>query len=166
MTSIPEDTRGRPPILLDLDKKLITLLKSIRNRGGVVNFSVVKASALALIKSNPTKDFGGLEPTSSWVRSVYRRCKKFSRRAGTTTKPPVPLGIFEECKLTFLTNIKRCITTHNIPPQLVLNAYQTPSSETFCWENDHGNPKFLFCTNQRPYRQKEHNSYICYFIKW
>ena len=127
MTSIPEDTRGRPPILLDLDKKLITLSKNIRNRGVVVNFSVVKASALALIKSNPTKDFRGFEPTSSWVRSVYRRCK-FSRRAGTTTKPPVPLGIFEECKLTFLTDIKRCITTHNIPPQLVLNADQTPSS--------------------------------------
>ena len=127
VTSIPEDTRGRPPILLDLDKKLITLLKSIRNRGGVVNFSVVKASALALIKSNPTKDFRGFEPTSSWVRSVYRRCK-FCRRAGTTTKPPVPLGIFEECKLTFLTDIKRCITTHNIPPQFVLNADQTPSS--------------------------------------
>ena len=29
VTSISEDTRGRPPILLDLDKKLITLLKSI-----------------------------------------------------------------------------------------------------------------------------------------
>ena len=127
VTSIPEDTRGRPPILLDLDKKLITLLKSIRNRGGVVNFSVVKASALALVKSNLTKDFRGFGPTSSWVRSVYQRCK-FSRRAGTTTKPPVPLGIFEECKLTFLTDIKRCITTHNIPPQLVLNADQTPSS--------------------------------------
>ena len=75
VTCIPEDTRRRPPIL---DKKLITLLKSILNRGGVVNFSVVKASALALIKSNPTKDFRGFEPTSSWVRSVYRRCK-FSR---------------------------------------------------------------------------------------
>ena len=127
VTSIPEDTRGRPPILLDLDKKLITLLKSIRNRGGVVNFSVVKASALAMIKSNPTKDFRGFEPNSSWVRSVYRRCK-FSRRAGTTTKPPVPLGLFKECKLTFLTDIKRRITTHNIPPHLVLNADQTPSS--------------------------------------
>ena len=83
LTSIPQDTRGRPPILLDLDKKLLTLLKSIRNRGGVVNFSVVKASALALIKSNPAKDFRGFEATPSWVRSVYRRCN-FSRRAGTT----------------------------------------------------------------------------------
>ena len=127
VTSIPHDTRGRPPLLLDLDQKLILLLKSIRNRGGVVNFNVVKASALALIKSNPAKDFRGFEPTSTWVRSIYRRCN-FSRRAGTTTRPPVPLGIYEECKLTFLTDIKSCIAVHSIPLQLVLNADQTPSS--------------------------------------
>lgn len=100
VTSIPHDTRGRPPLLLDLDQKLILLLKSIRNRGGVVNFNVVKASAMALIKRNPAKDFRGFEPTSTWVKSIYRRCN-FSRRAGTTTRPPVPLGIYEECKLTF-----------------------------------------------------------------
>ena len=29
VTSIPHDTRGRPPLLLDLDQKLILLLKSI-----------------------------------------------------------------------------------------------------------------------------------------
>ena len=84
VTSIPHGTRGRLPILLDLDQKLISLLKSIRNRGGVVNFSVVKASALALIKSDPAKDFRGFEPTSMWVRAIYRR-RNFSRRAGTTT---------------------------------------------------------------------------------
>lgn len=122
VTSIPHDTRGRPPLLLDLDQKLILLLKSIRNRGGVVNFS-----ALALIKSNPAKDFRGFEPTSTRVKSIYRRCN-FSRRAGTTTRPPVPLGIYEECKLIFLTDIKSCIAVHSIPLQLVLNADQTPSS--------------------------------------
>ncbi|CAH3033695.1 unnamed protein product, partial [Pocillopora meandrina] len=114
VTSIPHDTRGHPPLLLDLDQKLILLLKSIRNRGGVVNFNVVKASALALIKSNPVKDFRGFEPTSTWVKSIYQRCN-FSRRAGTTTRPPVPLGIYEECKLTFLTDIKSCIAVHSIP---------------------------------------------------
>ena len=111
VTSILHGTRGRPPILLDLDQKLISLLK----RGGVVNFSVVKASALALIKINPAKNFRGFEPTSTWDRSIYRRCN-FSRRAGTTTRPPVPLGIYEECKLNFLTDIERCIATHSIPP--------------------------------------------------
>ena len=126
VTSIPHVTRGCSPLLLDLDQKLISLLKSIRNRGGVVNFNVVKASALALIKSNTAKDFRGFEPTSTWVRSIYRRCN-FFRRAGTTTRPPVPLGIYGECKLTFLTDINSCIAVHSIPLHL-LNANQTPSS--------------------------------------
>ena len=54
--AIPSDTRGRPPILLELDTKLISLLKSIRSRGGVINFSEVKATAtaLALVQSNPS----------------------------------------------------------------------------------------------------------------
>ena len=116
--SIPQGTRDRPPILLDLDQKLVLLLKSIRNRGGVVNFNVVKASAVALIKRNPARSFRGFEPTSTWVRSIYRRCN-FSRRAGTTTRPPVPLGIYEECKLTFLRDIKRCTATHSITRQLL-----------------------------------------------
>ena len=56
VTSILHGTRGRLPILVDLDQKLISLLKSIRNRGGVVNFSVLKALALALIERNPAKN--------------------------------------------------------------------------------------------------------------
>ena len=126
VTSIPHVTRGCSPLLLDLDQKLISLFKSIRNRGGVVNFNVIKASALALIKSNTAKDFRRFEPTSTWVRSIYRRCN-FFRRAGTTTRPPVPLGIYGECKLTFLTDINSCIAVHSIPLHL-LNANQTPSS--------------------------------------
>ena len=57
VTSILHGTRGRPPILVDLDQQLISLLKSIRNRGGVVNFSVLKALALTLIERNPAKNF-------------------------------------------------------------------------------------------------------------
>ena len=102
--AISSDTRGRPPILLELDAKFISLLKSIRSRGGVINFSVVKATALALVKSNPSSSVTGFQPTTTWVRSVYRRCG-FSRRAGTTTRPPVPRGMFEECKLTFLSTV-------------------------------------------------------------
>ena len=40
----------------------------------------------------------------------------------------VSLGVYEECKLTFLTDIERCIAMHSIPPHLLLNADQTPSS--------------------------------------
>ena len=107
-TRIPHGTRGRPPIFLDLDQKLISLSKRIRNRGGFVNFSVVEASALALIKRNPAKDFRGFEPTSTWVRSIYRRCN-FSRRAGTTTRPPVPLVFLRNLFLTPIRHLHRMV---------------------------------------------------------
>ena len=55
------------------------------------------------------------------MKSIYRRCN-FTRRAGTTTRPPFPRGMFEECKLTFPTDISR------VPPELVLNADQTTCS--------------------------------------
>ena len=135
----------------------------IRNRGGFVNFSVVEASALALIKRNPAKDFRGFEPTSTWVRSIYRRCN-FSRRAGTTTRPPVPLGIYEECKLTFLSDIERCIATHSITRQLLLNADQTPSSYvsvgkmTMAARNSSWVPI-------KGLTDKRNNSSICYLLK-
>ena len=97
------------------------------SRGGVVNSCVVKATALALVNSNNISGLKGFEPKLTWVKSIYRRCN-FTRRAGTTTRPPVPRGVFEECKLTFLINISRAITQHKIPPELVLNADQTASS--------------------------------------
>ena len=49
VTAIPSDTSGRPPIFRELDSKLISLLKSIRSRGGVVNFCVVKAKLWHLL---------------------------------------------------------------------------------------------------------------------
>ena len=37
-------------------------------------------------------------------------------------------GIFDECRLTFLQDISSKVTEYNIPPELVINADQTPSS--------------------------------------
>ena len=112
------DTRGRPSILRELDSKIISLLKSIRSSGEVINFCVVKEKALALVDSNKTPFLREFEPTVTWVKSIYRRCN-FTSRAGTTTRPPVPRGMFEECKLTFLTDINKMITENKIPPELV-----------------------------------------------
>ena len=61
--AIPSDTHGRPPILCDLDSILISLLRNIRSRGRVVNFCVVKATALALLDSNKTPYLREFEPT-------------------------------------------------------------------------------------------------------
>ncbi|KAL9954832.1 hypothetical protein ACROYT_G042413 [Oculina patagonica] len=115
--------------LFELDCKLISFVKNLRARGEVVNGSVISAAAKGLIRSNPSlhQRYNSFEPTRGWIQSIYRRCN-FSRRAGTTTRPPVPRGMYEECKLSFLTDIDKCINKHNIPPELVLNADQTPSS--------------------------------------
>ena len=129
VTSLETQKRGRPPFLLELDSKLIAFLKNLRSRGGVVNGSVVSAAAKALISSNPSMrdKYLSFTPTRGWTQSIYKRCN-FSRRAGTTTKPPVSRGVYDECKLTYLSDIDNCIKQHNIPPELILNADQTPSS--------------------------------------
>lgn len=63
----------------------------------------------------------------AWVQSVYRRMG-YTRRAATTSRPPVPQGICDECQCEFLSSIQEKTTLHSIPPELVLNSDQTPSS--------------------------------------
>ena len=41
VTAISAQPRGRPPILLELDGKLLQYLKALRSKGGVVNIHVV-----------------------------------------------------------------------------------------------------------------------------
>lgn len=121
--------RGRPPLLLDLDEKLIKYLRAIRSRGGVVNIHVVKAATRALIESNPVASQQLLlfNMPRSWVHSIYKRMG-FARRMGTTSRPQVPPGLYNECRREYLGDVKEIIFKYNIPPELVLNADQTPSS--------------------------------------
>ena len=127
--SITPQPRGRPPILLELDTKLIKLLLVIRTKGGVVNIHVVRATAKALTESNPVagSHLAKFKMPRSWVHSIYRRMG-FSRRTGTTTRPPVPQGLFDACKRDYLSHVNDKRTKYNIPPELVVNADQTPSS--------------------------------------
>ena len=53
VTVLPTQPRGRPPLLLELDAKLINYLQAVRKKGGVINIHVVRATAEALIKCNP-----------------------------------------------------------------------------------------------------------------
>ena len=53
VTEIPIQPRGRPPYMLELDNKLVKFLLAVRNRGGIINIHVVRASAKALIDTNP-----------------------------------------------------------------------------------------------------------------
>ena len=88
----------RPPLLLDLDSKLVKFLHAVRVKGGVVNINVVRATAEALIRSNPSQmqHFINFRMPRSWVQSIYRRMG-VTRRLGTTGHLPVPKGIYTEC---------------------------------------------------------------------
>ena len=63
----------------------------------------------------------------SWVYSIYKRMG-FTRRMGTKTGPLMPRGLYNECRKEYLGDVKEITTKYNIPPELVLNANQTPSS--------------------------------------
>ena len=129
VTSLSTQPRGRPPLLLELDTKLIQFLQAVRSKGGVINIHVVRATAEALIKCNPAfaQQLSRFEMPRSWVQSLYRRMN-LTRRAGTTSRPPVPKGIYEECRSDYLRDVSQKIKSSLIPPELVLNADQTPSS--------------------------------------
>ena len=56
----------------------------------------------------------------SWVHSIYNRTG-YKIRAGTTSRPPVPYGLFAESRYSFLSSIAETIEKLNIPPELVFN---------------------------------------------
>ena len=63
----------------------------------------------------------------TWVQSIYRRMG-YTRRAATTSRPPVPQRLYDECCREFLNDIKEKMTLYSIPSELVLNSDQTSSS--------------------------------------
>ena len=48
-------------------------------------------------------------------------------KADLTSRPPVPMGVYQESFLDFFSEIKRKNDDYSIPRDLVLNADQTPS---------------------------------------
>ena len=87
---IPSEVRGRPPIPMDLDNKLLTFLKCIGSRGGVISVHVVRGVTHALITSNPAMThLNNFDMSRSWIHSIYKRMG-YTVRTGTTSRPPVP----------------------------------------------------------------------------
>ena len=118
VTEIASRPRGCPPLLLENDEKLLTILRAVRARGGVVNSNVVRGSAQALLEASSMRS---IELPRTWVNSVYRRLG-FVKRMATTSRPPIPKGLFEECRIQFLRDINNAVKNFSIPPELVLNS--------------------------------------------
>ena len=104
-------------------------MTAIRTKGGVVNIHVVRATAAALLKTNlsSSQHLGNFSMPRSWVQSLYRRMG-LTKRAGTTSRPPMPQGLYDECRLEYLSQIDTKIKKYEIRPALILNSDQTPSS--------------------------------------
>ena len=94
-----------------------------------MNIHVVRATTDALIASNPSSSMHlqNFSNPRSWVQSLYRRMG-YTRRASTTSQPPVPQGLYSECRRDYLQDIDSKIKKDGIPPELVLKSDQTPSS--------------------------------------
>ena len=54
----------------------------------------------------------------------------YTKRASTSSRPPVPQGLYSECRRDYLQDIDSKIK-YGILPELVLNSDQTPSSYVF-----------------------------------
>ena len=52
----------------------------------------------------------------------------YTVRAGTTSRQPVPYGMYTENRYTFLSSIVETVKQYSIPFELILNADQTHSS--------------------------------------
>lgn len=98
----------------------------VRNKGGVVNMHVVQATTEALI-NQWAQHLQNFSMPRTWVQSLYQRMG-YTRRTGTTTRPPVPQGLYDECRRDYLGAIDKKMKQYNIPPELVLNSDQTQSS--------------------------------------
>ena len=94
-----------------------------------VSIHVVYATAKALIESNPIagSHLAKLKMPCSWVHSIYRQMG-LGHQTSTTTWPLVPKGLYDACKRDYLCDVNDKRTKYNIPPELVLNGDQTPSS--------------------------------------
>ena len=92
-----------------------------------MNSNVLCGTARALIDAGGARQQNSTELPRSWVQSIYRRMG-LVRRMATTSRPLVLKGLYDECRLQFLRDIKGVMKKFDIPPELVLNSDQTSSS--------------------------------------
>ena len=94
---------GRPLLLGELDEMVRKYLLTLSKRGGVINTTVVNATAKALMSKYPHV-VGQIDVDSSrWAKSLFSRMN-FVKRRKTSSK----------------------VEKHKIPPALIINIDQTP----------------------------------------
>ncbi len=88
--------RGRPLLLGDIDSRVQTYLKKLRDSGGVINSRIVMSAAKGLVLYyNPSllKEKGGhVELSRNWALSLLERMQ-YVKRKGSTAKSKQTVGV-------------------------------------------------------------------------
>ncbi len=127
--SLPEKTRGRPPLLGEkLDKYLKEIIIAMRSRGTAIGSVIVIAIARGILLKHDKRmleEFGGsITLTKSWAKNVMRRMGFSKRRANSKAK--ILPHDFDVVKEQYLIDIKSVVSMEEIPHQLIINWDQTP----------------------------------------
>ncbi len=125
VTSLPQKKRGRPCLLGDLEKQLRLYLLKLREQGGIVTASVVRAAARGIVMSYcPTQltELGG--HSKPWAYHLLERMQ-FVKRKATTAKSKHKPQDFIKLKEAFLADVSSVVEIEDIPAELILNWDQT-----------------------------------------
>lgn len=116
---------GRPLLLGELDSMVQTYIRAVSTRGAVINTSLAKATANALIRRHPDI-VGEIDiDSSSWAKSLFKRMG-FVRRVKTSSKVNIPDSARKELEYLFHYEIATAVETQNIPYSMIINIDQTP----------------------------------------
>lgn len=125
---LPRNVRGRPTILGDkLETELIDYCQKVREEGGILNSTIVRAAAKGIIsfrdKTLLQENGGYIELSSSWAKSFLHR-HNYVKRKGTKCARHLPEN-FEELRTEFLERISTLVQEHDIPDAMIINWDQT-----------------------------------------
>ena len=111
--SLPHRARRRPLMLRDYDQDTSRYIKSLREKGGIVNHTIVIATSKSILfHKNPglLKEHGGpICLSSTWAESFLRRIGYVKRKA-TKAARKLP-DDFPEVKQAFLQRVKSEVET-------------------------------------------------------
>ena len=128
ISELPDKKTGRLYLLgEELDERVQRYLIALRERGAVINTSIVLACAEGLIKnqdSNLLASNGGhIVLTKSWGKCLLKRMGFIKRRVSTSAK--ISVTNFEEMKGQYLQDIKVNVEFDDIPKEMIVNFDQT-----------------------------------------
>lgn len=128
ITELPMAKRGRPLLLgHELDQQVIDHIKAMRECGGIVNRSILLATATGIVshhdRSLLAEHGGPIELGRGWANSMMARMG-FVKRKGTKAAKHLPDN-FQELKDDFLERITSKVSEHKIPPEMIVNIDQT-----------------------------------------